>query len=248
MTLTLTHGHTTRIDEDLHVHSTWSDGRATLEENLATAEMLGLKRLGLVDHVRHDTVWVPDFVRAVNALRETTNIQLICGVETRMLNEFGALDLPPDLKGVDRVYIADHRLPFGNQCLTPQDVRLLRRCNLVTNAEIVDSLVRASVACMKNSPLPAVMAHWGSILPKVDVDPRLVTERQLDRLAEAAMQTGTWVEVDERWQAPCSPTVMGLAQRGVPIVFSSDAHRPKHIGQFPWATTVKSDLAQSCGY
>ncbi|MFT6143889.1 MAG: putative hydrolase [Myxococcota bacterium] len=245
--MTPTHNRVARISEDLHVHSTWSDGRATIEENLATAELLGLRRLGLVDHVRHDTTWVPHFVRAIDNLRNTTEVELICGVETRMLNEYGAMDLPDNLAGVDRVYIADHRLPFGDQCLTPKEVRELRRSNLVTTRDIVAALVRASIACMRSSPLPAVLAHWGSILPKIDIDPLLVTESQLDRLAEAALETGTWVEVDERWQAPCSATVTGLAKRGVTIVFSSDAHRAQHIGHFPWATTVQTDMAQQCG-
>ncbi len=245
--MTITHSHAARIDEDLHVHSTWSDGRATIEENLAIAESLGLRRLGLVDHVRHDTTWVPKFVRAVDALRKTTDIELICGVETRMLDEYGAMDLPQDLGGVDRVYIADHRLPFADKCLTPKEVRALSRSNAVTTPDIVAALVRASIASMRRSPLPAVLAHWGSILPKIDIDPHSVTESQLDRLAEAAVETGTWVEVDERWQAPCSATVLGLAKRGVPIVFSSDAHRAPSIGQFPWATTVKVNLALQCG-
>lgn len=244
--MTLTQHMAHYIQEDLHVHSTWSDGRATIEENVATAERLGLKRLGLVDHVRHDTTWVPDFVRAVDALRDSTRVELVCGVETRMLNEYGAMDLPDDLSGVDRVYIADHRLPLGSKCLTPKEVRILRRCSATSSREIIAALVRASIASMRSCPLPAVLAHWGSILPKVEVDPRLVTEAQLDQLAEAALDTGTWVEVDERWKAPCSTTVTGLASRGVPIVFSSDAHRSEHIGQYPWAVDVKAELDLQC--
>ena len=59
---------------DLHVHSTFSDGRGTIEENIAAAEALGLGTLGCVDHVRVDTDWVPDYVAAVNRLRGSTRV------------------------------------------------------------------------------------------------------------------------------------------------------------------------------
>jgi hypothetical protein len=49
----------------MHVHSTFSDGRNTLEENVAQAERVGLRALRCVDHVRTDTKWVPTFTAAV---------------------------------------------------------------------------------------------------------------------------------------------------------------------------------------
>ena len=53
-----------RPDEDNHVHSTFSDGKGTIAENIAAAEAVGLKRLVCVDHVRLDTTYVPEFVAA----------------------------------------------------------------------------------------------------------------------------------------------------------------------------------------
>ena len=43
---------------DMHVHSTFSDGRDRIEDNIAECESLGLVALGCVDHVRADTDWV----------------------------------------------------------------------------------------------------------------------------------------------------------------------------------------------
>jgi histidinol phosphatase-like PHP family hydrolase len=44
---------------DMHVHSTFSDGQATIGENVVRAIALGLDELTLVDHVRVGTDWVP---------------------------------------------------------------------------------------------------------------------------------------------------------------------------------------------
>lgn len=221
--------------EDLHVHSTWSDGRGTLAENLEVAESLGLRRLGMVDHVRADTDWVVDFVRAVDTLRAETSLTLVCGVEAKVLDEAGALDLPADLEGVDRVYIADHRLPLGDACVDPKTVRAGLADGSITQARVVTALVDASVRAMHACPRPAVLAHWGSILPKVRVPLDALRDADLDRLAQAAKETGTWVELDERWQAPRRRVLAAMQAHRVPLVCSSDAHRPEHIGVFDWA-------------
>jgi histidinol phosphatase-like PHP family hydrolase len=43
------------LDEDFHVHSTFSDGESTLVENVRAARERALRTLCLVDHVRRDT-------------------------------------------------------------------------------------------------------------------------------------------------------------------------------------------------
>ncbi|MFZ0974784.1 MAG: PHP domain-containing protein, partial [Solirubrobacteraceae bacterium] len=85
--------------QDMHVHSTFSDGAHSLEENVAEAESLGLVELGCVDHVRVDTDWVPAYAAAVAALRERTEVRLQCGIEAKLLDTAGALDLPEPCLG-----------------------------------------------------------------------------------------------------------------------------------------------------
>ena len=206
--------------------------------NLSAAEQMGLQRLGLVDHVRHSTNWVPNFTAAVDRLRGHTDIDIICGVEARLLNTSGELDLPPDLSGVDRIYIADHRLPIGLRALTPKEVRALRRRMPIPDRVLIAGLVDACINAMHTCPLPAVLAHWGSILPKIRIPPSAVPDDSLARLARAAQQTGTWIEVDERWRAPTVRIAQRLRALGAKIVFSSDAHRPQHIGKYTWATQL----------
>ena len=40
------------LDEDFHVHSTFSDGESSLAQNVRAARERGLRTLCLVDHVR----------------------------------------------------------------------------------------------------------------------------------------------------------------------------------------------------
>ena len=58
------------LDEDHHVHSTFSDDAvSTVAENVRAARERGLRVVVLADHVRQGSPWVPDFVAAVRELR-----------------------------------------------------------------------------------------------------------------------------------------------------------------------------------
>lgn len=114
------------LDEDFHVHSTFSDGASTLAENVAAARERGLRTLCLVDHVRRDTAWVPDFTAAVEQYRHQPGLRVLAGVEAKILDSTGQLDIPPDLGsrvGIDLVLIADHQFPADNGPVHPAHVR-----------------------------------------------------------------------------------------------------------------------------
>src|SRR5436190_1523407 len=112
------------LREDHHVHSTFSDGRSTLEENIAEAERIGLGHLGCVDHVRADTTYLPDYSAAVRALRGKTAVSLSVGIEAKILDADGRLDLPAGhLETIDVIYAADHQFPWRDGPRSPRDVK-----------------------------------------------------------------------------------------------------------------------------
>jgi DNA polymerase (family X) len=87
-----------------HVHSTWSDGMATIEEMARTAQALGYRYLGLSDHsqsARYANGLDPDRVReqhrVIERLNETFDgITILKGTEVDILAD-GSLDYPDDL-------------------------------------------------------------------------------------------------------------------------------------------------------
>ena len=107
---------------DMHVHSTFSDGRDRIEDNIAECEELGLTALGCVDHVRVDTDWVPDYVAAVGRLRSETAVQLRCGIEAKLLDTTGALDLPTEITASTR------STPPTTRCRWPRGRPIRARC------------------------------------------------------------------------------------------------------------------------
>jgi DNA polymerase (family X) len=87
-----------------HVHSTWSDGMATIEEMARTAQRLGYRYLGLSDHsqsARYANGLDPDRVReqhrVIDRVNETIDgITILKGSEVDILPD-GSLDYPDDL-------------------------------------------------------------------------------------------------------------------------------------------------------
>ncbi len=225
------------LAEDYHVHSVFSDGVSTLEENVRAGRRRGLRRLCLVDHVRRDTDWVPRFAAAVQPLRETAGIDILAGVEAKILDRTGRLDLPGGadgtdaIGGIDLVLIADHQFPAELGPVEPREVRDGLACGELAAAEIIDCLAEATAGALGMVERP-VLAHLFSVLPKIGLDEASVPDRLLALLAGRASSTGAMVEVNEKWSCPSARVLRAFASAGVPIVASTDSHDCKNIGVY----------------
>jgi putative hydrolase len=222
------------LEEDYHVHSVFSDGVSTVTENVRVARERGLRRLCLVDHVRRDTAWVPRFVQAVQLLRELPGIDILAGVEAKILDRTGRLDLPgaaDAMAGIDLVLIADHQFPADLGPVEPQKMRAALGSGEVSPQEVIDCLVEATANALGLAERP-VLAHLFSVLPKMGLDESAVSDSALVLLSERASATGAMVEVNEKWSCPSARTLLAFASAGVPLVASTDSHDCKDIGVY----------------
>jgi putative hydrolase len=232
------------LHEDHHVHSTFSDGRSTLEENIAQAERLGLGHLGCVDHVRADTTYHPDYAAAIRALRPKTAVSLSIGIEAKMLDAEGRLDLPATgLDAIDVIYAADHQFPSPGGPRSPRDVKA-DLDHGASAAQCIDTLVAAMVAAMRrNRTHPLVLAHAFSILPKIGLSEDQVPDDRLAELASAAAASRTIVEISERWRCPSIRTLRAVRAAGARIVCSTDSHLATAIGRYDYVRSTLQALA-----
>jgi putative hydrolase len=230
-----------RLVQDMHVHSTFSDGRNSIAENVAEAEGLGLAELTCVDHVRESTDWVEAYVAAVEEARRHTALTLHCAVEAKILDTEGRLDLPADLRGVDAIYAADHQVPTAGGPQDPAAVRLRIADGAVSADAVVEALVAATAAAVRRYD-HGVIAHLFSVLPKLGLREDVVPLALIDELAAAAAERGARIEVDERWRCPSARTLRPFLARGVPLLLSTDSHRRETIGRFAYCLDVVREL------
>jgi putative hydrolase len=228
--------------EDNHVHSTFSDGQGTIEENIAAAEAQGLEALTCVDHVRHDTSWAPEFVRAVRAADAGTEVELRCGLEAKLMDTAGGLDLPEDTGGADFIYAADHQVPSDSGPVHPAKVREQIETGSTRAGEIFEAIV-TSTANAVLSHEGVVIAHLFSVLPKIGCSEEQVPIGLIGDLAASAAESGARVEIDERWGCPSARTLGPFLDAGVPVLLSTDSHSPETIGKYEYCLQVVRELA-----
>lgn len=230
---------------DFHVHSTFSDdATSTLAENIAAANAAGLREVRLVDHVRQSTVWIPEFLTAVHAERIPDGLRVHTGVEAKILDSSGTLDLPPGIvigpAGVDVVLIADHQFPGIDGPWSPRQTRQKLDSGLA-GQDAIDLLIGATIAAMKSVPA-AQLAHCFSILPKVGLSESDLGDDHLSMWAQAAAASGTLIEVNEKWSCPGPRALRAARRAGARLVASTDSHAASDIGRYE---SVRSILEAS---
>jgi putative hydrolase len=232
---------------DMHVHSTFSDDAvSTIAENIAAAHAAGLERLRLIDHVRQSTTWVPQFLEAVRAASVPRGLELLTGVEAKMMDATGRLDTPHDLVvgpgGVDAVVIADHQFPGTDGPWSPEHTRGLLESGALEPEAALDLLVAAYVGAMR-SVASAQLAHPFSILPKIGLGEDQLSDGQLARFSAAVAESATLVEVNEKWGCPSPRVLRAVRRAGGTIVGASDAHVATEVGVY--GELVVAALARS---
>jgi putative hydrolase len=233
------------VRQDMHVHSTFSDGQSTIEENVAEAERLGLLELTCVDHVRADTDWLEGYIAAVRRVNATTSVVLRCAIETKLLDTAGNLDLPADVSGVDAIYVADHQVPLADGPHTPKEVKALILNGTLSPAEVIEAIVTSTDNALRRHSPVMVIAHLFSALPKLGLEEHQVPLDLLEGLAEATAQTVAQIEVSERWRCPNTRTLRPFLDRGVQLLLSTDSHRREAIGRYDYCERILCELSDT---
>ena len=222
---------------DLHTHSDLTDGADSPEAMADAAVAAGLRVWGLSDHVRADSDWLPGYVVRVRALRRE-GLDIRCGVEVKILDDTGRLDLPARLPALDYVLVADHQFPSGDGPVSPREMTRRLEAGETTPERVVDTLVRATCAAIAQAPLPAVVVHLFSLLPKMGLSEEAVGDEHLTALADACLRADAAVEINEKWRCPSGSTLARLTALGVTLVAGSDAHRTADVGSWNYLLEV----------
>jgi len=201
------------IRGDLHMHTTATDGRATLEEMAEAARALGYEYIAITDHSKAiamafglDEKRVVEFAQSVRKINETGNlgIRILSGLECDIMRE-GEMDIAWDaLAELDIVIGSVH----SHMSLEPE--------------AMTDRLLRA-LEC----PHLTAMGHpTGRLLQHRDP-----FGFDFDRVIDEAVKRGVWMEVN------ASPERLDLSAhhiraakaKGAKFIISTDAHHPKHL-------------------
>ncbi len=209
------------IRGDLHMHTTETDGRATLEEMASSARELGYEYIAITDHSKAlamanglDEKRVVDFARQVREInRSGLGIHVLSGLECDIRRD-GAMDVAEDaLAELDLVIGSVH----SHMSLEPQ--------------EMTDRMLRAL-----ESPSLRIIGHpTGRILLHRDAFPF-----DFERIAAEAARRRIALEINaspERLDLGAQ-LVRTAKARGCRFTISTDAHHPKHLANMKWGVMM----------
>jgi DNA polymerase (family 10) len=197
---------------DIHMHTTETDGKATLREMAEAAAALGYEYIAITDHSKAlamanglDEKRVVDFARQVRELnRDGLPLHVFSGLECDIMRD-GAMDLAEDA-------LAELDLVIGS----------VHSHMTLEAAEMTDRLLHAL-----ESPSLRVLGHaTGRLLLQRDSYPY-----DFDRIATQAAARKVCFEVNaspERLDLP-GPMIRAAKAKGCRFTISTDAHRPAHL-------------------
>jgi DNA polymerase (family 10) len=209
------------IRGDLHCHTTWSDGKASLLEMATAARDRGYEYLAICDHTPNVRV-VPgldaDTLRRqaeeiAAANEELAPFRVLRGTECDIRAD-GSLDLPDDvlaeLEWVQLSLHAGQRLP-GAELTT----------------RVTEAMHHPAVRCLSH-PRGRILNH------------RPPNALDLERTIEVALETGVALETNglpDRLDLRDEEVRLAV-EAGVPVVCSTDAHSVQGLGNMHLAVTT----------
>ncbi|PYR79570.1 MAG: hypothetical protein DMF86_03175 [Acidobacteria bacterium] len=205
------------IRGDLHMHTTFSDGRDSLTEMVTAYATLGYEYIAITDHSvgasASRTVTIDQLARQRDEIE-------------RLREQFPSLAI---LHGIEADILPDGRLDFPDAVLAGLDIVLasLHERDGQSGARLTDRCVAAI-----RHPLVTVITHPSNQL----VGQREGYDLDYPRLYAAAAETGTALEIDG---APGHLDLDGEHAReavaaGVTVSIDSDCHRARSLERQMW--------------
>lgn len=200
------------IRGDLHMHSTWTDGQASIEDMAAAAKRRGLKYVAITDHSKRVTMvgglkpeqLLEQWAEIDELNKRLHGIIVLKGVEVDIL-ERGGLDIPDEvLAQADWVVASVH---FGQQ---------------QSRQQITDRILGA----LSNPNVDAIAHPTGRMLLE-----RKPYEVDMDAVMQAARDNGKALELNAHPRRLDLDDVACAAAKshGIPVVISTDSHRPEGL-------------------
>lgn len=198
---------------DLHTHSTWSDGRASIREMAAAAISLGLKALAVTDHSVSLGIANGLSVERLREQRaEIDAIQAELGDDLRLL------------QGAEVEIRADGELDHPDEVLAELDIVV---ASLHTGLRQPRERVTGRLLNAIHNPHVDIIGHpTGRMIPD-----REGADLDMDAVLQAAAESGVALEIN------ANPARLDLedvyarraVEMGIPLAINTDAHHPDHF-------------------
>ena len=201
------------IKGDLHLHSNWSDGQDPIEDMIAAAAGQGYQYIALTDHSSGRGIAnglsderLLEQIGVLKSLQSKFSVRILSGSEVDIRAD-GTLDYPDDLLGRLDVVVASVHSAMGQDS---------------------ETMTQRIIKAMQH-PAVTMIGHLSTRL----IGRREPTEFDLDKILQAARETGTALEINaapERLDVKDTHAYRAR-ELGVPLVINTDSHHFADLSQ-----------------
>ena len=207
----------TELKGSLHNHSTWSDGKQSLEEVAEAACAAGCAYWAITDHSRSSFIAngldEERLLKQLDAITEVNNHYEADGSDFRLLT------------GSEVDILAKGKLDFSNDLLRKLDVVVASIHQGFGGNE--DEMTKRLVRAAENKHVHMLGHITGRLL--LERDAYKLNQR---KVIDACAANGTWIELNASpYRMDMDWRLWGYAkEKGVKCVINCDAHRHEHFG------------------
>jgi len=228
------------IPYDCHTHTTFSDGRNSVEENVRQAEAMGLELVVITDHLWPDTDDLSTHVQRIVAADAESPIHVIPGLEVTVQDAMGTVPLTDHDAGLVRFVLADiGGCTRGVAIDPPADVgRYLSNIFRTTLAMVENPLVHALAHPFNLGRFPATVTP--AQLPRSGLREVGAALFEADKAFEIMNQMSWWYpDMSERqFTLEYAELLAVIAEQNAKFVLGSDAHSCGAVGAQGWCRRV----------
>lgn len=219
------------IFADYHMHSTYSDGRATIREMAEAARKKGLEGITIADHgPRNIGVGIKsaetllEIKEEIKALdQELPDLKVYAGVEADIVDLEGGIDVPKSIyQELDMLLVGLHPHVWPKDLKTAWDyvaMNKLQYCFSSARQKVITTNTKTLVEALHKHDVD-IVTHPGLGMPL-----------DLAEVARACVATETAYEVNTGHGYQTLEEIKEVARLGVDFVVNSDAHFTTSVGK-----------------
>ena len=223
---------------DYHIHSNYSDGRASVEEMVEAAHLKGLREVAISDHgpnnigtgVKSDQKYLEIKRKIKEISSEYPNLKILLGAEADIIGLEGEIDICSEItKELDFLMVGLH--PY----VKPKN--LSTAWNYVLGNQLV-KINKGQQEKIKNINTKTLIETVNKHNCLAITHPGLKMEVDHKELAKACVKTDTALEINTSHRFPGVDIVLEIVNSGVNFIVNSDAHFPESVGELDFGSYV----------
>ncbi|MGI6145067.1 MAG: PHP domain-containing protein [Clostridia bacterium] len=222
---------------DYHLHSSYSDGRCSVEEMVMAASLTGLAEMGLADHGPRNLFtglkseqMLLEIKKEIEQLRpQYPDLQIKLGVEANIVSLNGQLDVGKELIAeLDFLIVGLHPYILPDRVV---DIPWILR----NQTEKIFPSIKNRVRNENTKALVETIYRY-----EVDIisHPGLKMPIDITEVARACLKRDTCWEINTGHKFPGLQEVSTVARQGVNFIVNSDAHFAESVGALEYGSWV----------